>query len=196
VSAPSLLRNSGLPESSYRLEVEALDLGMGVRGVLLELIEPEMRAPVTGPDAARIWAAVLPGLAAGEPWSFDFFAHLDRVRDFLRARGISFRESGVAVIENPPTEAVPAVIERFEGESFGVRAGAPVSAGDSPLEDALARRGVDAYQEAYPRYSFCAVCDFENGFLTVLSGQLWASEVIRRVRAALDGQRVEVTRPE
>ena len=89
-----------------------------------------------------------------------------------------------------------AVIERFESETFGVRAGTPVTAGDATLEGALAKGGVDAYQEAYPEYSFCAVCDFENGFLTVLSGQLWASEVIRRARAALEGQQVEVARPE
>ena len=184
-----------MPETSRRLEVEALDLGMGVRGVLLELIESETRAPVTGPDAARIWAAVVPGLTAGEPWAFDFFAHLDRVRDFLCSRGIPFREGGIAVVENPQNESVPALIERFEGETFGVRAGAAVTAADANLEGALARTGVDAYQEAYPRYSFCAVCDFENGFLTVLSENLWASEVIRRARTALEGQQVEVTRP-
>ena len=68
--------------------------------------------------------------------------------------------------------------------------------GDAPLEGALAKNGVDAYQAAYSKYSFCAVCDFENGFLTVLSEHLWASEVIRRARAALEGQQVEVTRPE
>ena len=81
---------------------------------------------------------------------------------------------------------MPAVIERFEGETFGIRAGA---AGQPPgmrhWKEALARSGVDAYQEAYSRYLFCAVCDFENGFLTVLSEHLWASEVIRRARAAL-----------
>ena len=188
--------NSSLPERSPRLEVESLDLGMGIRGVLLELIDPETRAPVTGPQAARIWAAVLPGLAAGEPWAFDFFAHLDRVRDFLRTRGLFVREADIAVVENPQTESLTAIIERFEGETFGVRAGAAVTAEDKPLEGALARRGVDAYQEAYSRYSFCAVCDFENGFLTVLSGHLWASEVLRRVRAALEGLQVEVARPE
>ena len=185
-----------MPEKSPRLEVESLDLGMGVRGVLLELIDPETRAPITGPAAARIWAAVVPGLAGGEPWAFDFFAHLDRVRDFLRGRSISFREGDIAVVENPLTERLPAVIERFEGETFGVRAGATVGTADAALEGELARRGVDAYQEAYPRYSFCAVCDFENGFLTVLSGHLWASEVIRRARTALDGMQVEVARPE
>ena len=185
-----------MPESSPRLEVESLDLGMGVRGVLLELIEPQTRAPITGPEAARIWAAVVPGLAAGEPWALDFFAHLDRVRDFLRGRGIFFRDSEIAVVENPQTEILPGIIERLEGETFGVRAGAAVTAGDMTLEGALGHRGVDAYQEAYSRYSFCAVCDFENGFLTVLSGQLWASEVIRRVRAALEGLQVEVARPE
>jgi hypothetical protein len=185
-----------LPDRSPRLEVESLDLGMGVRGVLLELIEPQTRAPIIGSEAARIWAAVVPGLAGSEPWVFDFFAHLDRVRDFFRARGIFAREGEIAVVENPQTEILPGIIERFEGETFGVRAGAAVTAEDAPLEGALARRGVDAYQEAYSKYSFCAVCDFENGFLTVLSGQLWASEVIRRARAALEGSQVEVARPE
>ena len=88
-----------------------------------------------------------------------------------------------------------AVIERFAGETFGVRAGAPAAAGDEIVERDLALHGVDAYQEAYRRYAFCAVCDFENGFLTVLSEQLSASEVIRRTQAALDGLQVKVTHP-
>jgi hypothetical protein len=76
-----------------------------------------------------------------------------------------------------------------------VRAGASVGAGDEIVEAGLLQRGVDAYQEAYPRYAFCAVCDLENGFLTVLSDRLWAAEVIRRTQPALDGLQVEVTRP-
>jgi hypothetical protein len=178
-----------------RLEVEALVLGMGVRGVLLEFIETETRAPVTGAEAAPIWSAVLAGLAAGEPWSFDFFAHLDRVRDFLRSRRISFRDAGIAVVENPRIETSSAIIARFEGETFGVRAGAMPAESDVALERGLVQRGVDAYQEAYCGYSFCAVCDFQNGFLTLLSDRLWASEVIRRARTALEGKQVEVTRP-
>lgn len=185
-----------MPGTSRRLEVEALELGMGVRGVLLELIETERRAPVTGADAAPIWSAVLAGLTAGEPWTFDFFAHLDRVRDFLRSRGIAFREAGIAVVESPQIEMSSAIIARFERETFGVRAGATSGESDVALERALAQRGVDAYQDAHHGYWFCAVCDFENGFLTVLSERLWASEVIRRAKAALEGQQVEVTRPE
>ena len=60
------------------------------------------------------------------------------------------------------------------------------------LEGELARRGVDAYHTAFPRYSFCAICNFEDGSLVVLSAKLWASEVIRRVRPALEGQEVEI----
>jgi hypothetical protein len=168
---------------------------MGVRGVLLELIETETRAPVTGAEAASIWSAVLPGLAAGERWTFDFFTHLDRVREFLRSRNIDFRDAGIAVVESPQIEMSSAIIARFEGETFGVRAGAMPAESDVALERALAQRGVDAYQEAYYGYSFCAVCDFENGFLTVLSERVWASEVIRRARTALEGQQVEVTCP-
>ncbi len=91
------------------------------------------------------------------------------------------------VIEQPAAELLVALTERFAGETFGVRAGAPLAAGDEAVEGALALRGVDAYQDAYRRYAFCAVCDFENGFLTVLSEHLWASEVIRRARPALAG---------
>ncbi len=87
------------------------------------------------------------------------------------------------------------LFERFAGETFGVRAGGPFQSGDSELEGDLARRGVDAYHQAFSRYLFCAVCDFEGGFLTVLSQGLWASEIMRRASAALEGLRVEVARP-
>ena len=96
---------------------------MGVRGVLLELIDAETREPVKGPEAARIWAAILPALAAGEPWVIDFFAHLDRVREFCSLRSVPFREAKILVIEQPDTETCAAIIERFEGETFGIRAG-------------------------------------------------------------------------
>ncbi len=106
-----------------------------------------------------------------------------------------FRETNVVHIEQPQAGQLEGIVERFAGETFGVRAGAPVAAGDSIVEGALALHGVDAYQEAYRRYAFCAVCDFENGFLTVLSERLLATEVIRRAQPALDGLQVEVTRP-
>jgi hypothetical protein len=184
-----------VPEISHRVEVESLDLGTDLRAVLLELIDPRTREPVTGPEAARIWAAILRVLAAGEPWVLDFFAHLGRVREFCRLRGIPFRETSVLLIEQPQAGQLEALIERFAGETFGVRAGALAAAGDEVVEGGLVLRGVDAYREAYPRYAFCGVCDFENGFLTVLSERLWASEVIRRAQPALDGLQVEVTRP-
>jgi len=184
-----------VPEIAHRLEVESLDLGTDVRAVLLELIDPQTREPVTGSEAARIWAAIIPALAAGEPWVMDFFAHLGRVREFFSVRGIPFRERNVLLIEEPQAGQLEALIERFAGETFGVRAGSRVAAGDEIVEAGLLQRGVDAYQEAYPRYAFCAVCDFENGFLTVLSERLGAAEVIRRTQPALDGLHVEVTRP-
>jgi hypothetical protein len=88
-----------------------------------------------------------------------------------------------------------ALLNRFAAERFGVRAGGPGIAGDPALEGQLAARGVDAYHTAYHEYLFCGVCDFETGFLTVLSDRLWASEVIRRARPALSNLGVEVTRP-
>lgn len=184
-----------MAEVLHRLEVESLDLGPDVRAVLLELIEPETREPVKGREAARVWAAIVPALAAGEKWALDFFAHLDRVRDFCSRHGIAFRESDVLVVPRLPAGSLVAIFERFAGETFGVRAGSPLASGDATLEGALAERGLDAYREAFPRYLFCAVCDFENGFLTVLSEHLWASEIIRRARASLDGLPVAVARP-
>jgi hypothetical protein len=184
-------------ENLYRLEIEALDLGPDVRAVGLELIEPETREPVTGNDATGIWATLLPALAGGEPWVIDFFAHLERVRDFCRRTAIAFREpnSHVVVVPQPGHDQLQPLFERFANETFGIRAGAPVVGGDALVEGALAERGVDAYHAAFPKYLFCSVCDFEGGFLTVLSNQLWASEVIRRARGALEKLRVDVTRP-
>jgi hypothetical protein len=63
------------------------------------------------------------------------------------------------------------------------------------LEGELARKGVDAYHKAFANYFFCAVCNFEDGSLVLLSKKLWASEVIRRVRPALEGLDVEIRLP-
>ena len=184
-------------ENLYRLEIEALDLGADVRAVGLELLEPESREPVTGSEAAGIWAALVPALAGGEPWAIDFFAHLERVRDFCRRMAIAFREPNhhTIVISQPDATQLQPLFERFAGETFGIRGGAALLVGDAALEGALAERGVDAYHAAFSRYLFCCVCDFEGGFVTILSQQLWASEVIRRARGALGNLQVEVRRP-
>jgi hypothetical protein len=179
-----------------RLEVEPLDLG-DVRGVGLELLNKETREPVTGAEAAAIWAAVVPGLAGGEPWGLDFFAHAERVSEFCKNQQIDARQANAKVVLIPQPDAGPLrmLFERFANETFGVRSGALVAAGDPDLEDSLASHGVDAYHRALGRYVFCAVCDFENGFLTILSEPLWASEVIRRARRAVEGMNVDVERP-
>jgi len=119
------------------------------------------------------------------------------VRDFCEQQGIEFREPNahVLVIPAPAADKLPALFEHFAAETFGARAGGALLPGDAALEGGLAERGLDAYQTAYAAYLFCAICDFENGFLTVLSERLWASEVIRRAKAALAGLHVEVTRP-
>ncbi len=180
------------------LEVEPLDLGPDVKAVSLELIDRESREPVRGREAARVWGAVLPAVAATEPWAFDFFSHLDRVRDFCRSHSIPFREAAnrCIVVAAPEPEPLTALLARFEGETFGARAGGPPVSGDTAVESELSRRGVDAYHPVFPNYFFCAVCDFENGFLTLLTNRLWASEVIRRVRPVLEAFSVEVARPQ
>ena len=183
---------------SYLLEIEALDLGPGVKAVGLELTEnDENREPVRGPDAARIWSRVLPATAGQEPWALDFFSHLDRVRDYCDRHGIAYREAAARslVVPAPAAEALEPLLDRFQAETFGARAGGQVATGDAALEGDLARRGVDAYDKASANYFFCAVCGFENGSLVVLSEKLWASEVIRRVRPALKDLDVEILLP-
>jgi hypothetical protein len=177
------------------LEVEPLDLGPDLRAIGLELTEAdENREPIRDGDAARIWSRVLRATAADETWALDFFSHVDRVREYCERHQVSFREAGNRCIAIPALalEALEPLIDRFQSETFGARAGEKLVKGDPALEGELARRGVDAYHSAFPNYTFCAVCNFEDGSLVLLSEKLWASEVIRRIRPALEGQDVDV----
>lgn len=186
-------------DSPYILEVEPLDLGADVKAVGLELVEMESREPARGAGAPRVWAAALSSLAGTEPWVLDFFSHLDRVREYCRLHDVSFEEKAFGhslVIPSPSGEALAGLFERFEGETFGARAGALLVAGDPGVEGELARCGVDAYHAAFRNYLFCAVCDFENGFLTLLTEKLWTSEVLRRIKPATVSLPVEVSRPQ
>ena len=183
----------------YVMEIEPLDLGADVKAVGFDLMEVESREPAKGGDAARIWAATLQALPGTEPWALDFFAHLDRVREYCALHAIPVEEKAGGHALMIPAPALPALtgfVERFAAETFGVRAGALLGAGDPIVEGELARRGVDAYHATYTNYLYCAVCDFENGFLTLLTGKLWTSEVLRRVKPAVAGMPVEVARPE
>ncbi|MFZ0584072.1 MAG: hypothetical protein WAN72_12195 [Candidatus Acidiferrales bacterium] len=177
------------------LEVEPLDLGPDVRAIGLELTEAdENREPIRGADAARVWSRVLRATAADQTWALDFFSHLDRVREYCERHKIAFREASSRCLVIPALDlaALEPLIDRFQSETFGARAGEKLATGDPVLEGELARRGVDAYHTAFPNYTFCAVCNFEDGSLVLLSEKHWASEVIRRVRPALEGQDVEV----
>jgi hypothetical protein len=87
------------------------------------------------------------------------------------------------------------IFERFEAETFGIRAGQRVREEDEELTGELSHRGLDAYQSAYRRYTICAVCEFEDGWVTLLSDKLWSSEVIRRVRPAAQSFDVYIARP-
>lgn len=181
----------------FSLDIESLDLGPGIKAVGLELLQTENREPLRGPDAAAIWAAIFPLLAANEWFVVDFFSHLDRVREFCKLHDIHFREAAERCLVLPqPNEAqLQELFQRFEAETFGVRAGGPVQGGDAALEKELSRRGLDAYQPEYARYTFCAVCEPEDGWVTLLSETLWASEVIRRVRPAAQKFDVYIARP-
>jgi hypothetical protein len=182
----------------HLLDVEPLDLGPDVRAVGLELTEAdENREPVRGIDAARAWSRVLRATAANEIWVLDFFSHIDRVREYCDQHQIKYREAGKRsiVILAPELPVLESLIDRFQSETFGARAGALVTEEDKVLEGELARRGADAYHTAFHNYFFCAVCGFEDGSLVFLSDKLWASEIIRRVRPALEGQDVEIRLP-
>jgi hypothetical protein len=182
----------------YLLDIERLDLGPDVKAVGLELVEDdENREPARGEEAARIWSRVLRATAGAEPWALDFFSHIERVRDYCDRHPIAYRGATPRSIVVPAPEAaqLEALIDRFQSETFGARAGRLVPDGDPDLERELARRGVDAYHAAFPNYFFCAICGFEDGSLVLLSEKLWASEVIRRVRPALQGLDVEVRLP-
>lgn len=182
----------------YLLDVEPLDLGPDVRAIGLELVEAdENREPVRGPAAAKIWSRVLTASAATTAWAVDFFCHLDRVKEYCERHQIAFREAShrSLVIPAPELGVLEPLLDRFQNETFGARAGELVTSGDPDLEKALARNGVDAYHTAFSKYFFCAICNFEDGSLVLLSGKLWASEVIRRVRPVLEGLDVEVRLP-
>ena len=188
---------SALELPPFSLDVQALDLGGDVKAVGLELLGTETREPVRGKDAVEIWAAVFPSLIAGEPFVVDFFSHTDRVREFCKARAIEFREAAerCLVVPRPSEEQLLQLFERFERETFGARAGAAAEKPDAALEGELSHRGLDAYQGAYSRYTFCAVVEPEDGWVTLLSATLWPSEVIRRVRPAVQRFDIHIARP-
>lgn len=173
------------------LEIEPLNIGEDVRAVGLDLTDGVDREPVRGEDAARVWSRALACIAGKESWVLDFFSHLKRVRDFCQFHGLKYREASehALIISSLSTEALESLFQRFEEETFGIRAGARLETIDSALENELARRGVDAYHLAYSNYSFCAVCNFEDGSVVVLSNSLWASEIARRVKPALSGEK-------
>jgi hypothetical protein len=199
MSAPGKppLDPSALKLPPFSLDVEALDLGADVKAVGLELLETESREPVRGKDAALIWAAVFPALAAKEFFAVDFFSHVDRVREFCKLHDISYREAAerCLVLPQPDQTQLEELFQRFEGETFGARAGGPAQDGDAELEKDLSRRGLDAYQPAYARYTFCAICEPEDGWMTLLSQTLWPTEVIRRIRPVVQNFDIYFARP-
>jgi hypothetical protein len=193
-----MLGNNSEEAVAYLLDVEPLDLGPDVRAVGIELVEDDKnREPLRGKEAARIWSRVLWAASGKDPWALDFFSHLDRVTEYCRNHQIAFREAAprCIVIPAPEIEQLQDLVDRFQKETFGARAGELIQTGDAVLEADLSKRGVDAYHKAFSNYFFCAVCNFEDGSLVLLSEKLWASEVIRRVRPVLEGFAVEVRLP-
>jgi len=194
VAAPG---SGALELPPFSLDVQGLDLGGDVKAVGLELLETEEREPVRGKHAAEIWSAVFPALAGSEPYVVDFFSHIERVKEFCKLHEITLREVAerCVVLPQPNEEHLRQIFERFEGETFGIRVGTLAQSADAPLEGDLSRRGLDAYQQAYNRYMFCAICEPEDGWVTLLSESLWPSEIIRRVRPAVQPFDIHIARP-
>jgi len=199
VSTPgnAAMGSGALELPPFSLDVQALDLGNEVKAVGLELVETENHEPVRGNEGVEIWSEIFPALAGTETYAVDFFAHLDRVREFCKARGFDWREGAerCLVITEPSVEQLRQLFERFEGETFGIRAGNAAQGADAALEGELSKRGLDAYQDAYARYTFCAICEPEDGWVTLLSNTLWPSEIIRRLRPAVQPFDVHIARP-
>jgi hypothetical protein len=198
MSLPPGVPPGALDLPPFSLDVETLDLGHGVKAVGLELVETQNREPVRGKPAAEIWSALFPALAGEESCVVDFFSHIERVQEFCKARKIEFREAGARclVVPKPRQAQLFQLFERFETETFGIRAGSATESADAALEGDLSKRGVDAYQSAYERYLFCAVCEPEDAWVTLLSSSLWASEVIRRARPAVQPFDIYIARPQ
>jgi hypothetical protein len=194
-----LLPENNLPDlPPYSLDVQAMDLGSDIKAVGLELIGTESREPVRGEEAASIWAAVFPALAGDEAWVLDFFSHLDRVREYCKSHKVEFREAAnrCLVIPQPSGEKLHGLIARFAGETFGLRCGVAAKEADVTVESELSHRGLDAYQDAYTRYTFCTICEPDDGWVTLMSQSLWPSEIIRRARPALQPFDVHIARPQ
>src|SRR5437870_12303824 len=79
---------------AFSLDVDALDPGVDVRAVSMEILETESREPVRGKQATDVWAAAFPLLAGNEPFVVDFYGHPDRVRGFCAAKQIARRDAG------------------------------------------------------------------------------------------------------
>jgi hypothetical protein len=182
---------------AFSLDVQALELGADVKAIGLELLETDSREPVRGKQAAEFWAAAVPLLANNQPYVLDFFSHLDGVREFCAARNIAFRDTGARslLISQPSREELKEICERFAGETFGLRSGERSKEDDLELAKDLSGHGVDGYRNAYQRYSFCAICELDDGWVTLLSETLWPSEVARRLRPAAREFSVDISRP-
>src|SRR5207244_12185486 len=114
--------NGALELPPFSLDVQALDLGNEVKAVGLELVETENREPVRGKEGAEIWSEVFPGLAGKDPFVVDFFSHIDRVREFCKARKIEWRAAseGWVVVTSPSAQGLRQRFRGFEGDTLGV----------------------------------------------------------------------------
>jgi len=110
----------------------------------------------------EIWSAVFPALA-GRIDVVDFFSHIERVREFCKiGKFVARCAERCVVLPQPDQEQLRQIFERFEGETFGRRRHGVAIGRRRASKATCQKRGLDAYQPAYARYTFCAICEPED----------------------------------
>ena len=142
----------------------------------LELIDPETREPVTGRGSREDLGGGVDCARGGRSLGARFFRASGTGAGVLPVAAASHFASPTSAcwsFRSSRSRQLAAIVERFAGETFGVRAGGLLAQATRDVEAGLAERGVDALPHWPIRsYLFCAVCDFENGFLTVAERSL------------------------
>ena len=183
----------------YLLEIEPLDLGADVRAVGLELVEAdENREPVRGTTPRASGAAFcVPSPATSHGRSISSAISIAcAIIATVTKLPFAKRASARIVVPAPEAAALEALLDRFQKETFGARAGRLlVDAGDPALEGELRAAAWTLITRLFATIFSAPFAHFEDGSLVLLSEKLWASEVIRRVRPVLDDLKVEVRLP-
>jgi len=168
----------------YSLTWKTLDLGPGVKAIGMELIETRAAKPVRGKDAIAILGRRSHCPRPHKRRLFSIFSgHPDA--SVISAQGTTrFSRSGGPLHRRaaPSDEPSPRIDRAVRRETFGLRAGKGRSDRRYAIGERLSNAVLDAIRPPYTRYTFCVVCELDDGWLTILSEPLWPAKPFRRVR--------------